>query len=238
MSRSNSRGAPPFTAQGSAKFGASVTKEPQEKPSELMADARKGFTLDEPPKRQKVDKTAQDQLALQTASVAAAQSTNNVAQAFAKLGHSYVSEQEIVSWTTCTREENNAALTKCLAEAWIRQASYHKENKHSASQLDRLDKENKGLKYKQLDHVNELTKLSEAHKEELKRETGSLRVARKRVAELEKSEGSLVKERDGLTKEAAALKAEKETLVAKALVEGQVTFMKSFMRQLPNFDWG
>ena len=64
--------------------------------------------------------------------------------------------------------------------------------------MDRLDKENKVLKYKQLEHVNELTKQSEAHKEELKRETGSLRDARKRVADLEKSEVALVKERDGL----------------------------------------
>ena len=108
--------------------------------------------------------------------------------------------------------------------------------------MDRLDKENKVLKYKQLEHVNELTKQSEAHKEELKRETGSLRDelrdARKRVADLEKSEVALVKERDGLMQEVAALKAEKETLVAEATVEGQVTFMKSFMRQLPDFDWG
>ena len=36
----------------------------------------------------------------------------------------------------------------------------------------------------------------------------------------------------------AALKAEKETLVAEATVEGQVTFMKSFMRQLLDFNWG
>ena len=90
MSCSNSRAPPPFTAKAPPKLGAN--KETPDKPSGLMADARKGYSVEEPAKREKVDEVAQTQLALQTASVAAAQSTNNVAQAFANLGHSYVSE--------------------------------------------------------------------------------------------------------------------------------------------------
>lgn len=80
-----------------------------------MADARKRLNPEVPSKRLKVDKTTQEESTFQVANVGVAHSTNNAAQAFAKLD-TLVSEQEMVSLTTCTRKENNVALPKCLAE--------------------------------------------------------------------------------------------------------------------------
>ncbi|KAK1353165.1 hypothetical protein POM88_053003 [Heracleum sosnowskyi] len=160
---------------------------------------------------------------------------------FGTLGSKYAGESEPSNWWKAKPNENATALTKCLAEAFIRQSAHTKSfNKLSSSHIQ-LEKKIKVLEFKLEEDKKSLKKTYksdlEAKDEELKK--SATKVARL-TAELKESKEAKEKmEADvaRLNSELEIAKAEKAAAVEESLAKGPVEFMKEFIRKIPDFDW-
>lgn len=174
-----------------------------------------------------------------------------------RLAHANISEAEAHVWSSASLDANNTALTKIMCEAFVRQASHAKEIKGLASLNAKLLKENQVLKFKVNSVEEEKRELCETYKEIVKLELGGLRkelceektkttLLGVKVASLEKAleEAKLLAEAEAKSREdevaslTAQLEAAPDEVFRKELlIQGQVKFMKSFIRKLPDFDW-
>ncbi|KAK1379242.1 hypothetical protein POM88_025986 [Heracleum sosnowskyi] len=171
-----------------------------------------------------------------------------MAQMCSKLGMQNAIEAEVAEWCNSEMAENNAAISKCLTEAWVRQASHANEIKFFATDNARLTKENKILKVHASTHEEDLKKVEDRHKKELEKLQGDLKEAKSRILELEKTQESAHKLREELIKkhetEIAELNTKMEAvaydlieLEKEFIAQGKMKFMRTFIKKLPDFDW-
>ncbi|KAK1399117.1 hypothetical protein POM88_008980 [Heracleum sosnowskyi] len=171
-----------------------------------------------------------------------------VAQMCSKLGMQNATEVEVVEWCNSDMVENNAAISKCLTEAWVRQASHAKEIKHFTTDNARLTKENWILKVHASTNEEDLRKVEDRHKKELEKLQGDLKEAKSRIIELEKTQESAHKLKEELIikheKEIAKLNTKMEVAVydrieleKEFIAQGKMKFMRTFIKKLPDFDW-
>lgn len=171
--------------------------------------------------------------------------TTPVHHLYAKHGYTHATEAECTEWVGAELIENSEAVSKCLAEGFIRQASHLRELKQVVFANDRLEKELKSLKAKA---EQEKKLMAENYQRVLQTETASLRSELKKIndekAALHKGLNEAEQHEEELKKthmeELAKLKEEIATAQANREdieVAAQADFMKSFIRKIPNFDW-
>ena len=175
-----------------------------------------------------------------------------VAQTFAKLGHSIVSEVDLNSWATSSLEENNVALTRRLAEVFFRQANITKDIRALVSNNEKLAKDARYWKQKAEACDAEMMKMSTTHQKHVEDATSKLHAelneARKKAIKVEEARSNDLDKHVSFVSnlqtriaslETNANKAAKEyrSALKDAEVLGQVKYMKVFMKKVPNFDW-
>ncbi|KAK1384678.1 hypothetical protein POM88_022413 [Heracleum sosnowskyi] len=171
-----------------------------------------------------------------------------MAQMCSKLGMQNATEAEVPEWCNSEMAANNAAISKCLTEAWVRQASHAKEIKCFAADNARLTKENRILKVHASTHEEDLRKVEDRHKKELEKLQDDLKEANSRILELENTQESAHKLREELIKKHEAEIVELNTKMEVAaydrleldkefIAQGKMKFMRSFIKKLPDFDW-
>lgn len=161
------------------------TKDPRfERDAEVIRQRTQGTTDENPSK-----KARKEVLTLPIPKSPAAPTP--VHHLFAKYGHLNVSEVECTSWIGAGLEENADSVTKCLSEAFIRQASHIKELKNTLFTNARLDKEVKFLKFKL---EEDRRSLMETHKLTLETDTAGLRFELKKTISDKKALDKALKE--------------------------------------------
>lgn len=80
--------------------------------------------------------------------------TTSVHHLYAKHGYTHATEAECTEWVGAELIENSEAVSKCLAEGFIRQASHLRELRSVVSTNERLVKEVKSLKAKAEEEKN------------------------------------------------------------------------------------
>lgn len=178
---------------------------------------------------------------------------HKVTLTFAKLGNSNVSEADINSWSQSSVEENDVAITRAVTELFFRQATRNIDIRNLFSQNAKLENEVNELKFKLESTKNEKKNLvqlyQQTHKEEIDQLRKELREANSKTSEFEKArveeQKNTATEIEGLRGRVAILEAEKvgftkekEAVENEAFYQGQVKYMKTFMKKLPDFDWG
>ncbi|KAK1351347.1 hypothetical protein POM88_053193 [Heracleum sosnowskyi] len=170
---------------------------------------------------------------------------------FGMLGSMFAGEKEPETWWKAPPEDNATAITRCLAEAFIRQASHTKAfNKLNASNKE-LDMKNKVLMFQKEEDKRSLEKTYkadlEAKEDELKKSTAEveklaseLKVAKETQQKMEGDVAKLRALEEEVTKLRSDLKvaqAEVATAAEEGMAKGSVEFMKDFIRKIPDFDW-
>ncbi|KAK1399846.1 hypothetical protein POM88_009709 [Heracleum sosnowskyi] len=146
-----------------------------------------------------------------------------MAQMCTKLGMQNATKAEVDEWCNSEMEENKVMISKCLTEAWIRQASHAKEIKHFSTTNAR--------------HIKELEKLQ-----------GDLKEVKSKIMELEKTQESTGKLKEKLVKKHEKEIAELNTKMEAAaydraerekefIAQWKKKFMRTFIKNLPHFDW-
>ena len=174
---------------------------------------------------------------------------NDVANMFAKLGHSTANEADMNVWAASSMEENNAAITRAASELFFRQANRHKDMRALITTQKEIVREVKIYKMKAEAVAEEMKVMASSH--ELESAKATLK-----ISDLEKSLQDVEKEREtdldkhvefvkslqariaGLEGQLKEATVKEETSFRDSEANGQVVFMKAFMQQVPYFDWG
>ena len=174
---------------------------------------------------------------------------NVVANAFAKLGHSTASEADMNAWAASSLEENNAAITRAATELFYRQLNRHQDVRAMILSQKEIICDVKAHKAKAEAVAEEMKEMANAHALETAKAASTISGLEKKLLYIEKErEIDLDKHVEfvktlqariaGLEEQLKEASAKEETSFRDGEANGQVVFMKAFMQQVPDFDWG
>ena len=174
---------------------------------------------------------------------------NAIANMFAKLGHSSANEADMNAWATSSMEDNNATITRAAADLFFRQANRHKYMRALIANQKEIVREVKIYKTKAESVVEEMKSMANAHTLELAKAASTISGLEKKLQDVEKErEIDIDKHVEflktlqaciaGMEEKHKETSSREEASFRDGEANGQVVFMKAFMKQVPDFDWG
>ena len=174
---------------------------------------------------------------------------NAVANAFAKLGHSMANEADMNAWVASSMEENNAVITRVVDELFFRQRTMHRDMRALIVTQRKVVREVKIYKTKAESLVEEMKSMANTYTLEAAKAASTISGLDKKLQDVEKEKEidldkhvefvktlhARIAGLEGQLKEASS---KEEASYKDDEAMSQVTFMKAFMQQVLDFDWG
>ena len=153
------------------------------------------------------------------------------------------------AWAASSLEENNAAITRAATELFYRQANRQRDVRAMILSQKEILRDVKAHKARAEAVTEEMKAMSQAHTLESTKAASKISDLEKRLLDVEKEREidldkhvefvktlqARIASLEGQLKEASA---KEETSFQEGEANGQVVFMKAFMQQVPDFDWG